>query len=214
MKINKMFFYETKNISVKKIIFLGAFCINSLFGVDLQTLVQECKNGNSTSCADVGVVLYNAGEVKTAFEFWKKACDEKNPSGCQNLGVLYHLGQGVEKDSKKAFDLWESACKGGENLACYNLANLYKEGVVVPKNDIKSRNYYDKACNKNIWLACHSLGDIYIKEGQNIQISAMGIDFYKKSCEKGNIAVSCYKLGELYEEGKIPKKNIQKSQDY
>ncbi|MBO7475662.1 MAG: sel1 repeat family protein, partial [Campylobacter sp.] len=87
---------------MKKIILTIMIAFSSLFGVDLQTLVDECKNDNFTSCSDVGTVLYQAGELETAAQFWQKACDGKNHSGCQNLGVLYHLGQGVEKDSKKA----------------------------------------------------------------------------------------------------------------
>ena len=137
---------------MKKIILTICLTLSVGFGVNLQTLVDECKNDNFASCSDVGTVLYQAGELETAVQFWQKACDGKNPSGCQNLGVSYHFGQGVEKDSKKAYELWNFACNANEYNACYNLGNIYKEGVTVQKNDIKARNYYDKACNKNIWL--------------------------------------------------------------
>ena len=46
--------------------------------------------------------------------------------GCNNLGVMYEKGNGVEKNEQKAVQLYKKACDGGEMLGCRNLDIIYK----------------------------------------------------------------------------------------
>ena len=39
---------------------------------------------------------------KLAFEYYSKACDDKNMDACQDLGIMYQVGQGIPQDLEKS----------------------------------------------------------------------------------------------------------------
>ena len=44
-----------------------------------------------------GEAFYNNKEYDKAAELFKKACDDGNICGCNNLGAMYEKGNGVKK---------------------------------------------------------------------------------------------------------------------
>ncbi len=61
--------------------------------------------------------------TKAAY-FFSKACDLNNSWGCDNLGMSYEYGQGVEEDEIKAAQLYSKACELGDQKACEMLKLL------------------------------------------------------------------------------------------
>ncbi len=58
-------------------------------------------------CATLGM-LYDDVEkdlIKAA-QLYSKTCELKEGLGCGNLGVLYYMGDGVKRDSKKSRSIY------------------------------------------------------------------------------------------------------------
>lgn len=66
----------------------------------------------------MGMLSYDKQDFSKAKKYFEKACDLKYGRGCNNLGVLYRDGQGVEKNLTKADQYISKACKLGDQEAC------------------------------------------------------------------------------------------------
>ncbi len=80
-----------------------------------------------------------------------------NGGGCKNLGVLYHNGEGVEKDLIKAAYFYSKACDLKEGMGCGNLGVLYYNGDGVKRDSKKADQYFSKACKLGDQEACEAL---------------------------------------------------------
>jgi len=70
---------------------------------------------------EVGKRRYHEGDYKSAFEYLSKAAEFGNVAAHYTLSVMYHEGEGVEKDDKKELYHLEVAAIGGHPLARHNL---------------------------------------------------------------------------------------------
>ena len=104
-----------------------------------------------------GIAFYNNKEYDKAAELFKKVCDGREVRGCNNLGVMYDKGNGVEKNEQKAVELYKKACDGGEVLGCFNLGIMYATGNGVEKNEQKAAELYKKACDGGDLDGCRNL---------------------------------------------------------
>ena len=73
--------------------------------------------------------MYKSGkgvkkDLRLAASLYKQACDNGEPNGCNNLGVLYKNGLGVTKDKDRAVELFKQACNEGNTRGCDNLKDL------------------------------------------------------------------------------------------
>jgi hypothetical protein len=80
-----------------------------------------------------GSEQYCKGDYSVAFEYFTKAAELGNAEAHYKLAVLYHDGEGVEKDERKAMHHLEEAAIGGHPTARYNL------GVLEVKNGRNER---------------------------------------------------------------------------
>ena len=97
----------------------------------------------------------SAGSVDGEFTESKKACDGGIMSGCENLGLIYLLGDGVEQNTEEAKKLFEKACKKRYARGCYRLGTMYKRGEDGIEKDIRrSRMFYSLACTIGYAKAC------------------------------------------------------------
>ncbi len=71
--------------------------------------------------------------------------------------MLYHNGEGVEKDLIKAAYLYSKACELKESFGCGALGGLYYSGDGVEKNLTKADQYFSKACKLGNQEACEAL---------------------------------------------------------
>jgi TPR repeat protein len=63
-----------------------------------------------------------------------RACDLGLTEGCVQLGRLYVIGVGTEKNFSHAFSLFSDACDAGNVSACSSLGSLYEAGLGVARN--------------------------------------------------------------------------------
>ena len=62
-----------------------------------------------------------------------------------NLGVMYHLGQGVPPNAALAIKWYRKAAKQGYASAQCNLGNMYYNGEGVAKDHAEAVKWYRKA---------------------------------------------------------------------
>lgn len=90
-----------------------------------QKLKVDCNGGNKQNCVQLGVLYYTGQDkeitknIKTAQEFFNKACNKKSPMGCFYLAFT-HLrgGDGVKKSDKKAMYDFARGCHLGNMRSC------------------------------------------------------------------------------------------------
>ncbi|WQZ71095.1 sel1 repeat family protein [Helicobacter pylori] len=73
---------------------------------------------NPKELFDLGMLSYDKQDFSKARKYFERACGLNNGRGCNNLGVLYRDGQGIEKNLTKAAYFYSKACKLGDQEAC------------------------------------------------------------------------------------------------
>jgi TPR repeat protein len=72
-----------------------------------------------------GIALYNEKKFEEAYEvFYPLAAYERNAEAQFYLGMMYHDGEGVEKDIDKAIGWWKKAMREGHQEAAYSLSEI------------------------------------------------------------------------------------------
>jgi hypothetical protein len=62
-----------------------------------------------------------------------------------NLGTLYSLGAGVERNAEEAVRYYRLAAEQGRAAAQYNLGNMYASGEGVAQDNMRAYMWYDIA---------------------------------------------------------------------
>ncbi len=112
---------------------------------------------NPKELFDLGMLSYDKQDFSKARKYFERACGLNNGRGCNNLGVLYRDGQGIEKNLTKAAQFYSKACDLNNGGGCSNLGVLYQNGQVVEKNLTKAAYFYSKACKLGDQKACEVL---------------------------------------------------------
>jgi len=68
---------------------------------------------------------------------YQQECSNGDMQGCANLGTMYRMGWGVDKDLSQASDLFKKACDGGNVFGCKSLSTI-SPTETLPKNDVVS----------------------------------------------------------------------------
>ncbi|MEI2614290.1 MAG: hypothetical protein V9G21_04410 [Methylotenera sp.] len=78
---------------------------------------------------------------------------KSDPGALSLLGVMYQLGEGVERDGLKAIELLNKAVDLGDGVAAHNLGTIYGMGMPsVPQDAKRSKACYQLA--KNMGFQC------------------------------------------------------------
>jgi len=75
-----------------------------------------------------------SGDFRVAAELMLERADENNPEMHRQLGNLYYLGLGVERDYARAARYYSMAAFAGDLAAQVNLGHLYGNGLGVPQD--------------------------------------------------------------------------------
>lgn len=70
---------------------------------------------------------WDAGEATAAFDLFLQAAALGHSGAALNVGYMYDVGEGVEKDLTKALLWYKRALKNKDLTACNNIALLYVE---------------------------------------------------------------------------------------
>ncbi len=83
--------------------------------------VERVKANDPYALFQMGSKHYKEGDYGAAFEYWTTAAELGNVEAHYNLSLMYHEGNGVEKDPKREIHHLEEAAIGGNHLARHNL---------------------------------------------------------------------------------------------
>ena len=89
-----------------------------------ERLMKRVEANDPFAMCYMGGKKYEEGDFKAAFEYWTKAAALGDMQAHRQLSVLYHNGQGVEKDEKRELHHLTEAAIGGDPMARHNLGCL------------------------------------------------------------------------------------------
>ena len=87
-------------------------------------------------CTVIGINYYNGThskgkDDKLAALYFKKACSRKNGTGCLNLGDLYRIGTGVQKDKLKQLQYYAKGCVYESSTACQAIRDWVDKNLII-----------------------------------------------------------------------------------
>ena len=98
--------------------------------------VQTDSNGQPIALTYEAVLkLYKSGQYARALPHLQLLANGGHIAAQEILGVMYNLGQGVPKDSKKAHKLLEAPAEKSRPLAQHHLGVMYFTGDGVPEQN-------------------------------------------------------------------------------
>lgn len=136
--------------------------------------------------------IYTAGHggIKVnyakAASWFEESAHNGSSNAQYNLGVLYHQGLGVKKDTAKAIELYRVASANHHPEALYNLAIAYVEGVGVEYNPQIAAVYFEQSAAGGIVEAAYNLGLLHENGLLGESQPDEAIFWYKIAADKKN----------------------------
>jgi TPR repeat protein len=118
------------------------------------------------------------------------ACSENNASACNNAGLQYATGQGVDKDFIRSVELFTKACDNGVANGCSNAGIQYDNGWGVAEDQARATQLFLKGCDGDYAIACHFAGAQYDNGMGVAKDRARAAQLLEKACALG-LKLSC-----------------------
>ena len=140
-------------------------------------------------CFDMGnrYFLGQQGEAQdreAAYHWYKSAADEGHAGAQHSLGLMYHFGQGVEKNTALAALWYAKAAESGYQLSQLALAELYYKHE---KDYEKAYHWYELLAAEGHPSALYYLGCMY-ENGQWVYESrAIAVEYHRRAAAKGHV---------------------------
>ena len=186
---------------------------------------QKAIEQNDGNAADAYIMLADMvqnhsienTEIQQAIDYYEKVIDfekqndiitSKTPLALVRLGDIY-----LEKEDIQAITWYEKAAEMGSVYAKSMLGDIYYEGTLTKKDTQKAYSYYLEVVKSNIDIqegkvyAMEAIADILL-ENEDVQ----AIAWYEKAAPYDVYAQ--IKLGDIYYEGTLTKKDTQKAYSY
>lgn len=95
---------------------------------------------------EIGMGLIDSGDYSEAYKLLIPYAENGNIEAQAKLGILYHLGLGVERDIAQAIKYLQNAAEHDNGEAAHNLGSLYLSCEPdVSRNPEESKKWYMKA---------------------------------------------------------------------
>lgn len=104
---------------------------------------------------------YFSAQYDEAYQCISSMASEGDPQSQFNLAVLYHLGQGVEKDTSQTIYWLTKAAENGHPNAQFGVGAAYEAGFGVEKDLAAAAKWYTLAANQGHAAAQTNLGVMY-----------------------------------------------------
>ncbi len=110
-----------------------------------------------------GLAAYIRGDYETALREFTALAEQGKAEAQFNLGVMYHIGEGVPRDYVQAMQ-WHRLAAEQEHIgAQYNLGLMYAKGQGVSQDYVEAANWYRRAAEQNDGISQSTLGIMYTK---------------------------------------------------
>lgn len=104
---------------------------------------------------------YNDGDYATAFRLWQPLAEQGDANAQAKIGVMYHRGEGVLRDSEEAARWFRLAAEQGSANAQTILGSIYIDGDGVPQNYSEAAKWLQLAAEQGYANAQTLLGVLY-----------------------------------------------------
>lgn len=149
---------------------------------------------------------------------FEQQCIKNDTESCNRLGVLYRLGYGVEKDTKKAMSYFQKTCDIKNGVGCWLLGGMY-EGVEKDIN--KAKMHYEQACDLENGDGCNALGNLYHYADNETKDEKKAKEYYikattylQKKCDVHKDGDSCWKAANMHLLGQGVEQDYKKAAQY
>jgi len=117
------------------------------------------------------------------------------------LGVMYYVGQGVERDHEKARHWFTKSAEQGYSDAQFNLGVMYGDSVDATEEDMKmAAHWFSKSAEQGDPNAQCRLGLMY-DSGEGVpEDDEKAVYWFTKSAEQGD-SIAQFRLGLMYDMG-------------
>lgn len=116
----------------------------------------------------LGAIYRDLGQYQDALKWLRAGAEKGNANAQNNLGIMYHDGQGVPQDYTQAMQWIHKAAEQDNVKAEFNLGLMYHEGQGTLQDYTQAKQWFSKAAEQGDINAQYSLG-IMDKEGQGKQ---------------------------------------------
>jgi len=135
-----------------------------------------------------------------AMTWFRKAADQGNAAGENNVGWLYENGFGVTQNYAEALNWYHKAADAGNVQAQENLGNMYQNGLGTRQDYHEALVWYRKAADRGTVSAMTNVGWFYNKGWGVQQDYAEALKWYTIAADKGD-SYAENDVGVLYERG-------------
>ena len=148
-------------------------------------------------------------EPNTMAVMTMQLAEEGNPNAQFLLGMMFHQGDGVQRDNVKACYWFAKAAEQGDADAQYHLGLQYKKGEGVNRDNVKACFWFKKSAEQGKLDAQYSLGGMFDSGECLVKDQAKARLWYEKAAKQGH-AESQFKVGMMYYLGDgVQKDNVQ-----
>ncbi len=179
------------------------------------SLESACRGGDAATCNDIGLFMirgsngFDANKAG-AKEYFELACSEGYSEGCNNLGYMYEIGDGVAQDQEKARDLYATSCDNDNVDGCAKLGFLLDTGQYHVQDKERAEAILKKACDKGSLQGCTNLGVVRITSLRDFTGAREAFD---KACDGGHMR-GCTKIGLMHYFGDGTEEDHAKALEY
>jgi TPR repeat protein len=131
----------------------------------LRALQEAARTEMSSNLMEItldrGSDAWARGDFKKAMKLLKPLAEAGQPIAAHRVGVMYVLGQGVEKDSAEAVKWFSKAAEQGQGESQHSLGLRYLWGDGADRNPETAAAWFTAAANQGIPDSATWLADMY-----------------------------------------------------
>ncbi len=153
-------------------------------------------------------------DSKKTLEFYLESAEKGNAVSQAQLGRIYLLGLGVDRDYMQALAWYQKSAEQGNGDAQANLGHMLEKGLGVEPDIQKALDWYKKSIAQGSALGQILLGDLYLNGLGVDQSPRKAIACYLKSAEQDKdregAALAQIRLGAMYCQGRGVEKDLRR----
>lgn len=170
---------------------------------------EACDQASAAACSALAKLYLDKGAPHGWTEviaLSTKACEERDPQACTDLGFLYASGTGVTRDDAASMPWFRRACELGDPQGCYNVGLMLQQGRGVEQSTAAALAAYQEACDGGSAQACTNAGWLY-ERGDTViaKDEQRAFDMFQRGCEGTSCTPSnangCVNWGRAYRDG-------------
>ena len=165
-------------------------------------LIEEAQKNNPNAIHSLGMYYLNGiggfpKSTEKAIKWLTKAASFGNGASMDQLGLIYHQGNGIEKSIDLAMDWYKKSAIAGYAHAYYHLGEMYYYGDGVLKKNYEALNYLEKGASMGDSDCMYLLGRMRLYGEGVMQSEVLAIDYFQDAAKLGN-KNAIMDLAELY----------------